>query len=140
MQVRDLVLLMFLVGCEVHPAGEVRLVSRTQVIKRSTTAFPIHTVTMSGPTPIADGGRIVLPAPLKRVEPTFAERPRTAVTFILVEAIVTARGDVANVKILKGGNDSDARAVADAVRQWKFRPGTVDGKPVDMTYQLTVNI
>jgi TonB family protein len=31
------------------------------------------------------------------------------------------------------------QAAADAVRRWKFRPGTLNGQPVDVIFNLTVN-
>jgi TonB family protein len=31
------------------------------------------------------------------------------------------------------------QAAVDAVRRWKFRPGTLNGQPVDVIFNLTVN-
>jgi len=31
------------------------------------------------------------------------------------------------------------QAAADAVRRWKFKPGTLNGQPVDVIFNLTVN-
>ena len=58
---------------------------------------------------------------------------------VIVEAIIDKEGNVTNVKILKGlpmGLDS---AASDAVSKWKFRPATLNGKPVAVIYNLTVN-
>jgi protein TonB len=30
-------------------------------------------------------------------------------------------------------------AAAEAVKKWKFKPATLNGKPVDVYYNLTVN-
>jgi len=56
------------------------------------------------------------------------------------EVTITAKGDVANVRVLKSSNlGIDAEEIA-ALRQWKFRPATRNGKPVAVYYTLTVNI
>jgi TonB family protein len=31
------------------------------------------------------------------------------------------------------------QAAVDAVRRWKFKPGTLNGQPVDVIFNLTVN-
>jgi len=58
---------------------------------------------------------------------------------VIVEAIIDKNGNVDHVKVLKGlpmGLSDEAEA---AVRKWKFRPGTLNGEPVDVIFNLTVN-
>ena len=92
------------------------------------------------PVAVSDSGRIVAPVAIKRVQPVFSAGSWTSAPVIVAEATVTKAGDVRDVKIVKGSNEMCNRAVADALRQWKFRPGIVDGRPVDMTYYVTVRI
>jgi periplasmic protein TonB len=57
---------------------------------------------------------------------------------VVVEAIIDKHGNVDRVKVVKGlpaGLDDQAEA---AVRKWKFKPGTLNGKPVDTIFNLTV--
>ena len=129
-----MVIVIALTGCEIHSKDEVQLVSRTPPPVSSPTRTQPDT-----PKPIADGGRIVLPTPIRRVEPTFLEMPRRDVV-VVVELTVTTGGDVRGVKLLRGEHTSYARAVLAAAKQWEFRPGTVDGKPREMTYELTVKV
>jgi protein TonB len=42
------------------------------------------------------------------------------------------------VKILSGDANL-ARAAADAVKQWKYKPYLLDGAPVEMQTQITVS-
>jgi protein TonB len=56
-----------------------------------------------------------------------------------VQAIVTKEGDVQDVKVLKGLPMGLDAAAAEAVKKWKFKPATLNGKPVDVYYNLTVN-
>jgi periplasmic protein TonB len=53
-------------------------------------------------------------------------------------ATISKRGDISAVKILSG-DPGLARAAADAVRQWKYKPYTLNGSPVEIQTQITVN-
>jgi protein TonB len=51
---------------------------------------------------------------------------------------VTKQGTISNVKVVSG----DAllvKAAVDAVRQWKYRPYLLNGEPVDIQTQITIN-
>ena len=53
-------------------------------------------------------------------------------------ATVSKSGDISSVKILSG----DARlahAASDAVKQWKYKPYLLNGEPVEIQTQVTVN-
>jgi protein TonB len=53
-------------------------------------------------------------------------------------ATISKRGDISAVKVLSG-DPSLARAAADAVKQWKYKPYLLDGSPVEIQTQVTVN-
>jgi protein TonB len=53
-------------------------------------------------------------------------------------ATVSKNGDISAVKILSG-DATLARAAADAVKQWKYKPYLLDGNPVEIQTQVTVN-
>ena len=93
----------------------------------------------SGPYRV--GGDVKAPVVIKRVEPKYTEaakRDRIAGIAIL-EAVITRDGDVRDVTVLKGLPGGLSESAADAVMQWKFRPGTCKGEPVDVIFNLTVN-
>ena len=57
---------------------------------------------------------------------------------VQLEAIISKEGAITNLKVLKG----DAvlgRAAVDAVRQWRYKPYYLDGQPVEIETQITVN-
>jgi TonB family protein len=59
---------------------------------------------------------------------------------VFVSLIVTTTGEVKNVKILKGigyGADEEAARVVAAMPRWK--PGSQDGVPVNVQYNLPIN-
>jgi protein TonB len=91
--------------------------------------------------PIMVGGDVKAPIKEYAPPPQYTEIARKARIqgVVIVQAIVTKQGEVQDVKVLKGlpmGLDS---AAAEAVKKWKFKPATLNGKPVDVYYNLTVN-
>ncbi|HTW59439.1 MAG TPA: TonB family protein [Terriglobales bacterium] len=77
---------------------------------------------------------------IKKVQPIY---PRAALTMHIEGAVqlavtISKSGDISKVKILSG----DARlasAAVEAVRQWKYKPYLLDGEPVEIQTNLTLN-
>src|SRR5271154_2390783 len=55
-----------------------------------------------------------------------------------LQATISKTGDISAVKILSG-DAGLARAAVDAVKQWKYKPYLLDGSPVEIQTQITVN-
>ncbi len=77
---------------------------------------------------------------IKRVQPKYppaalAVRAQGAVQ---IEATINKEGNVINVKVLRG-DPVLARAAVEAVRQWRYKPYYLDGDPVEIETQITVN-
>jgi TonB family protein len=53
-------------------------------------------------------------------------------------ATVSKKGDIATIKVLSG-DPNLTRAAVDAVKQWKYKPYLLDGAPVEIQTQVTVN-
>ena len=90
--------------------------------------------------PLRVGGDVEPPILLERVEPKYPQGKRRAGGAIVLECVVTRTGVVRDVKIIKGADDPMASYVAAAVKQWKFRPATRRGEPVDVIYSVTTFI
>ena len=91
--------------------------------------------------PYRVGGDVTAPVVISRVEPIYPAEARAARIsgIVIVEAIIDRNGSVRDVKVLKPLPFGLDQAAADAVKQWTFRPATLDGKPVDVIFNLTVN-
>jgi protein TonB len=90
--------------------------------------------------PLRVGGDVKAPVVVDRVDPEYTEPARKArvAGVVVVEAIIDKNGRVQDVKVIKGlpmGLGASAEA---AVRQWRFKPGTLNGKPVATIFNLTV--
>ncbi|MFZ0761088.1 MAG: TonB family protein [Candidatus Sulfotelmatobacter sp.] len=53
-------------------------------------------------------------------------------------ATISKTGDISAVKVLSG-DPNLAHAAADAVKQWKYKPYLLNGEPVEIQTQITVN-
>jgi len=91
--------------------------------------------------PLRVGGDVKAPVVIKRVEPTYNELARHAKTqgVVVIEAVIDKDGNVDKVKVIKGLPMGLSEAAEAAVRGWKFKPGTLNGEPVDVIFNLTVN-
>lgn len=91
--------------------------------------------------PYRVGDQVTRPEKIAGVPPIYTEEARKAgVTgVVILEAIIDERGDVVNLKVLKGLPKGLDQAALDAVKGWKFKPATLEGKPVKVYYTLTVN-
>ena len=77
---------------------------------------------------------------INRVQPKY---PANALTMHLqgavqIEATINKEGKTTNLKVTSGDSVL-ARAALDAVRQWRYKPYFLDGQPVDIQTQITVN-
>ena len=55
------------------------------------------------------------------------------------EGAAGRHGNVDTVKVIKGLPAGLSESAMTAVRRWKFRPGTLNGRPVATIFNLTVN-
>ena len=77
---------------------------------------------------------------IKKVQPLY---PQNALAMhvegsVELMATITKTGSISTVKVLKG-ESLLTRAATDAVRQWKYRPYQLNGEPVEIQTQITIN-
>ena len=77
---------------------------------------------------------------IKKVQPIY---PKNAL-FMRVEgavdlmATISKNGDITRVKVLNGDSQL-TRAATDAVKQWRYKPYLLNGEPVEIQTQITIN-
>ena len=71
------------------------------------------------------------------VYPEAARRARIQGVVVL-ECTIGKDGRVQNVKVLRGLPLGLTETAVDAVNKWRFEPSTLNGKPVEVLYILTV--
>jgi protein TonB len=91
--------------------------------------------------PLRVGGDVKAPVAISRTKPDYTDAARKGHTtgVVVVEAIVNKQGEVEQVKVLKGLPLGLSEQAVDAVKKWRFKPGTLNGEPVEVIFSLTVN-
>ena len=77
---------------------------------------------------------------IKKVQPIY---PRNALTMHVEGAVdllatISTTGNITAVKVISG-EQLLTKAAADAVKQWKYKPYLLNGEPVEIQTQITVN-
>jgi protein TonB len=77
---------------------------------------------------------------MKKVQPTY---PKNALVMRVEGAVellatISKTGDISHIKILSGDSQL-TRAAAEAVKQWKYKPYLLNGEPVEIQTQITIN-
>lgn len=81
------------------------------------------------------------PVLIHQVQPRYTEAARRAGVqgMVILEAIIDERGYVSNVRVLRSLPMGLDREAMEAVKQWRYRPAMLNGRPVKVYFTLTVN-
>ncbi len=81
------------------------------------------------------------PTPLHTPKPKYSEAMKKAKYRgdVTVEGVITQAGDVIDIKVEQPADPEAAQAALAAVSQYRFKPPTLDGKPVAMRLRVVVN-
>jgi protein TonB len=88
----------------------------------------------------ASPGEISSPEPVRKVDPLYpaALRNDRVEGVVILHAIIRSDGSVGDVRVLEGFNDELDANARTALEQWRFRPGTRNGVPVDVEAVIRV--
>lgn len=88
----------------------------------------------------AKGGEVVRPKVIETVDPTYPEelRKEKVEGNVVLVALIDEAGRVAKATVKESAHQAFSTAAQEALRQWRFEPGRVDGKvaPVEMTITI----
>jgi TonB family protein len=129
-----------------------------QDLRRTSAAFPVTTTpgararhAQKENTSSPQSGERIYTAGLDRVVPptclykplpryTQAARDAKIEGIIMLKAIIRKNGQVTDIKILKGlGYGMDESTIETVSKEWKFEPGKLDGRPVDIQANIEVS-
>jgi protein TonB len=76
----------------------------------------------------------------RKVQPIYPARARSTGLQgpVVLQAVIDEVGEVQNLRTVSG-DAVLARAAIDAVRQWRYQPYLLNGQPLKMPIQITVN-
>jgi TonB family protein len=89
--------------------------------------------------PVALGGEVTPARMISSVPPTYPAMAKSqhVAGNVRVDALVDANGRVITMKVVAGPSLLH-QAAMDALRQWKYQPATLNGKPVPMHLTVTI--
>jgi TonB family protein len=75
------------------------------------------------------------------VEPAFSAKSDEAYVegTVKLSTVITKTGTAANPQVLSGLNTEEDRTAIEALKQWKFEPGTRNGQPVNVRVTVEIN-
>ncbi|HYM59810.1 MAG TPA: energy transducer TonB [Thermoanaerobaculia bacterium] len=101
---------------------------------------PSHLLQINASGAYLTGVEVKGPQVVRRVDPAYPAEARTSgVTgIVILQILIDKTGVVRQVLPLKELGHGLDEAATDAVKQWRFRPVTLNDKPVDVVSNLTV--
>ena len=90
--------------------------------------------------PLVIGGDVVAPVREHFVAPKYTEMARRAriTGSVVLQTVITREGRVTRIEVLKSLPLGLADEAIHAVEQWRYKPATLNGKPVDVYLNLSV--
>jgi periplasmic protein TonB len=95
----------------------------------------------SGVGPYVVGGGVKAPIPVIQPLPAYTEEARKARAegIVVIQAIIRKDGSVDSFKVIRGlGYGLDESAINTIATKWRFKPGTLNGVPVDVQASIEV--
>jgi protein TonB len=91
--------------------------------------------------PLRVGGDVKAPVVLTHVNPMYPDiaRKEKVSGMVVMEVVIDHTGALKDIKVTQPLPDGLSEAAVEAVKHWTFAPGTLNGKPVDVVFNLTVN-
>jgi periplasmic protein TonB len=89
--------------------------------------------------PVPASTLLTPPVKIRDASPVYPELPRLAKTEgqVVIEAVIGVTGDIVEARVLRS-TPLFAEAALAAVRQWKYRPTLINGRPVPVAMTVTV--
>ena len=93
------------------------------------------------PLTVSDETRVSPPRRISGPAPKYPEdaRKEHVEGTVVIQAVIDEDGTVAQTRVVHSLTPSLDRVSQEAIRQWTFEPATLDGEPVSVFYNLTIN-
>ena len=113
----------------------------TRIVMKSEATSGSQSLRIAGDLPLRVGGDVKPPVIINRVEPIYPALAKASRIsgIVILEVVIDHTGVVKDARVLKGLPFGLDQAALDAVKQWTFRPATVNGTAVDVFFNLTIN-
>jgi TonB family protein len=86
------------------------------------------------------GGDVKPPKLTHYVEPEFSPKSKEAFVegVVRISTVITSQGEPSAFRVVSGLNAEEDRTAVEALKKWRFQPGTKNGRPVNV--RVTVEV
>jgi TonB family protein len=93
------------------------------------------------PGPANKGGQIEMPKLLKMVPPAYPPDSKAAGLegSVVLQLVITMEGSPVSMKVISSPAGDMSQAAMDAVKNWKWVPAKLNGEPVEVVSDVTIN-
>lgn len=94
----------------------------------------------AAPQRIRVGGNVQATRLLASPRPAYPDAAREAGRegTVMLRAVISTEGNLLSIRALPGSDDELAAAATEAVKQWKYQPTLLNGKPVEVVTTIEV--
>jgi TonB family protein len=94
----------------------------------------------SDPDPIFTvGGDVKPPKIIHYVEPDPTDQDSYVEGIVRISTVIGRDGVPSDLRVVKGLNEAEDKLAVEALKQWRFSPGTKDGQPVRVRINVEIN-
>ena len=95
----------------------------------------------AAPKRIRVGGNVQASRLVSQLRPVYPESAKAAGVHgsVLLRAVVLMDGTPGGIKVISSPSEELSKASVEAVRQWRYSPTMLNGKPVEVVTDITVN-
>jgi TonB family protein len=104
-------------------------------------AAPPPVARAGAPQRIRVGGNVQATKLVKMVRPSYPAHLQSLGVegVVLLRAVISTEGSLLNLEVANSGVDPElARVALDAVREWRYQPTLLNGRPVEVATTVTV--
>lgn len=111
------------------------------VLALCTATFPMVTAAAAEGEILRVEGDVQPPKRLAGDPPAYPEDARKdrVVGKVVLQTVIDKAGEIDEVEVVESVDERLSAAASDAVRTWRFAPATLEGRPVAVYYNLTIN-
>ncbi len=91
--------------------------------------------------PIRVSGDVTPPRATNKTMPAYPEaaRKERIEGVVIVQVVIDEEGRISDAEVLKGLSHGLSESAVESVKNWRFEPALLDGEPVAVRYNLTIN-
>jgi protein TonB len=115
-------------------------VLHAQDLKGAPSSTPSQTGTDQQPKRVRISQGVSQGLLIKKVQPEYPKKARKQRVqgSVLIQAVIGKTGDVTDLRVISG-DELLVPSALKAVKQWQYKPYTLQGEPVEVETQITVN-